>query len=55
MESIKANVDKLILLFLVTLYFWFAVHGNSAYAQRTSDLILGALLTLLTGKPHPKE
>ena len=43
------NFDKVILLLLIASFVWTAVHGN-AYSQRTNDLLIGALLGLITGK-----
>jgi hypothetical protein len=49
LQFLKDNFDKLLLLALVECFAWPAVHGV-AYAQRTNDMLLGALLGLLTGK-----
>lgn len=45
----REEFDKLLLVGLVLLFGWSALHGQD-YAQRTSDLVLGALLGLITGK-----
>ncbi len=42
------NADKIILLLLIASFVWTAVHGN-AYSQRESDVLIGALLGLITG------
>ena len=46
---LKEKFDVLILLVLTSAYVWPSIHGNT-YGQRTNDLILGALLGMLTGK-----
>ena len=48
-QFLKEKFDILILLLLTSVYVWPSIHG-SAYAQRTNDLVLGALLGMLTGK-----
>ena len=49
LQFLKEKFDIIILLLLTSIYVWPRIHG-SAYAQRTHDLVLGALLGLLTGR-----
>jgi hypothetical protein len=53
-EWLKDNSDKILLLVLTTMFFWPAIH-NSQYAQRTSDIVLGAFIMLITGKVISKK
>lgn len=53
MQFIRDHFDKLLLGVLVLCYFLPAIKGV-AFAQRTSDVVLGALITLVTGKAIAK-
>lgn len=53
MTFMQNHFDKLLLVALVLCFIVPAIH-DSQYAQRSTDLILGALLGLVTGKLAPK-
>ena len=49
-ELLIAKFDILLLAGLLMFFAWYALHGGGDFAQRLTDGLLGALLTLITGR-----